>query len=82
MALRAERVINLLRQCRGGSDYDTRFGHRMRGTGPFAALLQRRFEVCCRRLSLRVGEAWQGRTDLFLPPADRDGRQCLQYTTV
>ena len=63
--LKARHVMSLIRQCRGGADYDTRFGHRMRGTGPFAELLQRRFEVCCRRLGLSIGEATPLRTDLF-----------------
>ena len=57
--------MSLVRQCRGGATYDTRFGHRMRGTGPFAELLQSRFEVCCRRLGLSTGEVPSLRTDLF-----------------
>jgi DNA repair photolyase len=63
--LKAGHVMSLVRQCRGGAANDTRFGHRMRGTGPFAELFQRRFEVCCRRLGLRTGETTELRTDLF-----------------
>ncbi|NTV95549.1 MAG: PA0069 family radical SAM protein [Thiobacillus sp.] len=48
--LKAERVINRLRDCRGGRDYDSRFGRRMRGEGAYADLLGRRFRLAHRRL--------------------------------
>ncbi|MEZ5572475.1 MAG: PA0069 family radical SAM protein [Halioglobus sp.] len=67
--LRAEHVISLIRQSRGGADYDSRFGHRMRGTGTFADLLAQRFRLCCKRLSLNQREQANLRTDLFVPPA-------------
>lgn len=54
---RAAHVINLIRQCRGGRDYQNEFGKRMTGEGVFAELLQRRFEVACRRFGLAGGEA-------------------------
>jgi DNA repair photolyase len=69
--LRAEHVISLLRQSRGGQDYDGRFGHRMRGTGTFAELLSQRFRLACKRLGLTRGEPADGRTDLFTPPGSR-----------
>ncbi|MFG6178263.1 PA0069 family radical SAM protein [Halomonas sp. THAF12] len=47
---RAAKVMSLIRQCRGGRDYDSRFGHRMRGQGVFADLLDQRFRKACRRL--------------------------------
>lgn len=40
---RAAHVMSLVRQMRGGRDYDSAFGRRMRGEGPFAQLLQQRF---------------------------------------
>jgi len=69
--LRAQHVISVLRQCRGGVDYDSRFGHRMRGTGTFAELLSQRFRVTCKRLGLARSEGGgnSARTDLFTPPA-------------
>lgn len=66
--LRAEHVISVLRQSRGGSDNDSRFGHRMRGSGAFAELLAQRFRVCCKRLGLNTREHTSPRTDLFIPP--------------
>jgi hypothetical protein len=65
-----------MRQSRGGADYDSRFGHRMRGTGVFADLLSQRFKVACKRLGLNKGEArYSGRTDLFTPPAPQRDKQ-------
>jgi DNA repair photolyase len=49
---RADRVLNLLRDARGGRLNDPRFGHRMRGDGPYAQLLTARFATACRRLGL------------------------------
>jgi len=49
---RADRVLNLLRDLRGGRLNDPRFGHRMRGEGPYAALLAARFAAACRRSGL------------------------------
>ncbi|RKR03312.1 DNA repair photolyase [Kushneria sinocarnis] len=49
---RAGHVMSLIRQSRGGRDYDSRFGHRLRGNGPFADLLAQRFRLAIRRLGL------------------------------
>ena len=49
---RAEHVMSLVRQLRGGRDNDPRFGTRMTGTGTFAELIARRFELACRRTGL------------------------------
>lgn len=48
--LAAEHVMNRLRDCRGGRDYDARFGSRMRGEGIFAELIAKRFRKACRDL--------------------------------
>ncbi|MCZ6830187.1 MAG: PA0069 family radical SAM protein [Gammaproteobacteria bacterium] len=66
--LRAEHVLSLVRQCRGGRDYDTRFGHRMRGTGIFAELLEQRFQLACRKYGLVRREQKTGNCSLFKPP--------------
>ena len=49
---RAEHVLSLMRQSRGGELYDSRFGNRMRGQGAFAELLAQRFAVAMRKLGL------------------------------
>lgn len=81
--LRAEHVISLMRQSRGGADYDSRFGHRMRGTGTFADVLAQRFRLRCKRLGINVRAPVATRTDLFTPPeritnAGRSAREKLQ----
>jgi DNA repair photolyase len=52
--LRARHVMSLVRQMRGGKDYDSTFGVRMRGTGPIADLIERRFRIACKRLGLNT----------------------------
>src|SRR3546814_4546400 len=42
--------MSLVRQMRGGKDYDAQFGRRMRGEGPFADLIAARFANAHRRL--------------------------------
>ena len=64
---RATHVMSLIRQMRGGRDNDARFGTRMRGEGPFAQLIQRRFELARTRLGLTTRLAPLAR-DQFRPP--------------
>lgn len=49
---RASRVMSLVRQMRGGLDYDPRWSARMKGEGPIADVIARRFAVATRRLGL------------------------------
>ena len=49
---RAERVMARVREMRGGRDYDSNFSQRMHGSGIWATLLSRRFEVATQRLGL------------------------------
>jgi DNA repair photolyase len=49
---RASRVLSLIRQTRGGRLYDSRFGVRGRGEGPYAEMLAKRFAVARARLGL------------------------------
>jgi DNA repair photolyase len=63
---RAEHVLSLVRQLRGGALYDSQFGSRQRGFGPFAGLLKARFEKARRRHGLTREVAL--RTDKFVPP--------------
>jgi DNA repair photolyase len=51
---RCEHVFSLIRQMRGGMDYDSTFGTRMKGEGPYAWMIGRRFEKACARLGLNV----------------------------
>ncbi len=64
---RAARVMSKLRDMHGGKDYDARWGHRMRGEGVYAQMVQTRFELACRRYGL-AEKASPLRCDLFRPP--------------
>ena len=65
---RAAHVMSLIRDMRGGRDYDPRFGTRMRGTGPYAQLLSNRFRLACQRLKLNSEPRTPLETTLFRPP--------------
>mgnify|MGYP006280957127 FL=1 len=70
---RAARVMNRVRELRGGRENDPRFGSRMRGEGVWADLIRRRFAAATRRFGLT--RDWPPlRTDLFGPP-ERAGAQ-------
>ncbi|MEJ2059229.1 MAG: PA0069 family radical SAM protein [Gammaproteobacteria bacterium] len=69
--LKAEHVMSLVRQMRGGKDYDARFGARMRGMGVMADLYARRCRVACRRLGLDRGLAPLNRADFRVPASAR-----------
>jgi len=64
---RADRVMSLIRQMRDGKDYDARFFERMKGSGPYADLIAKRFRLAARRAGLDLS-APPLRTDLFVSP--------------
>ena len=64
---RATRIMARLREMHGGKEYDARWGHRMRGEGPYAKMIARRFDLAVRRLGLSTGSRTM-RCDLFAPP--------------
>lgn len=53
---RKGRVLGLLRETRGGKLYDSAWGTRMKGSGVYAELLERRFDRACKRLGLARGD--------------------------
>ncbi len=54
--LKAEHVMTRVRDTRGGKDYDSRFGERMRGSGAFADIIAQRFALACKKLDLKPRE--------------------------
>lgn len=64
---RAQRIMSRLHEMHGGKDYDARWGHRMRGEGPYAEIVAHRFQVAIKRLGLKEKLAPM-RIDLFQPP--------------
>lgn len=65
---RAEHVVSLIRQMRGGRDNDPRFGARMRGEGEFAELIRQRFQLACRKHGIGRGREVRLDTTAFAPP--------------
>jgi DNA repair photolyase len=72
---RFRHVMSLVRSMRDGKDYDAEWGKRMKGAGPYAWQIGRRFEIAAKRLGLNV-EKRRLRSDLFKRPA-RAGEQLM-----
>jgi DNA repair photolyase len=64
---RYRHVFKLIREMRGGKDYDSTWGQRMKGSGPYAWMIGRRFEVACEKLGLNE-EKVKLTTEHFRPP--------------
>jgi DNA repair photolyase len=64
---RKQRVMNRIRDMRGGKNYDASFGRRMTGEGPWAQLIEQRFARASARHAFE--DSWPTlRRDLFVPP--------------
>jgi DNA repair photolyase len=78
---RAAHVMSVVHQMRGGRDNDPRFGTRMSGTGNFAGLVAKRFDIACRKHGLNEHGAGRRRAELdctlFRPPAANPGQMAL-----
>jgi DNA repair photolyase len=77
---RAAHVMSLVQDIRGGRDYDSRFGARMKGSGLFAELIAKRFALACRRFGLNEERAHRplDRTQ-FVAPSRDGGRQATLF---
>ena len=64
---RYRHVFKLIRDMRGGKDYDSTFGQRQTGTGPIAWMIGRRFEVACEKLGFNAAKH-KITTEHFRPP--------------
>jgi DNA repair photolyase len=73
--LRAEHVMSVVRDVRGGRENDPNFTTRMTGGGNYAQIINQRFAVGCRKHGLNEERRGQGDLDCsrFRPPAA--GRQ-------
>jgi DNA repair photolyase len=72
---RYRHVFNLIREMRGGKDYDSTWGRRMKGSGPYAWMIGRRFEIACEKLGLNTVKT-KLTTEHFNPPR----RSAVQLT--
>ncbi|TJW47817.1 MAG: PA0069 family radical SAM protein [Mesorhizobium sp.] len=66
---RYRHVMSLIRSMRDGKDYDSEWGKRMKGSGPYAWQIGRRFEIAAKRLGLNA-ERRSLRTDQFVAAAN------------
>jgi DNA repair photolyase len=64
---RAGHVLSAIRSTRNGKENDSAWGRRMRGTGPYAWSIGRRFELACARLGLN-GDRLRLDSGRFRPP--------------
>jgi DNA repair photolyase len=64
---RHDHVFKLVRDTRGGKDYDSAWGKRMTGAGPVAWMIGRRFELACERLGFNTAKR-KVTTEHFRPP--------------
>jgi DNA repair photolyase len=64
---RLRHSLSLVQSTRGGKDYDAQWGKRMAGSGPYAWMIGRRFEIAAARLGFNESRA-RLRCDLFHPP--------------
>ncbi len=76
---RLNRAVSLIQSMHGGKDYESRWGRRMAGSGPYAWMIGRRFEMAARRLGYRETPR-NLRTDLFRKPAPAAGEAGAQLS--
>jgi DNA repair photolyase len=73
---RVRHVMSLVRDTRGGKDYNSAWGERMVGEGAYATLMQQRMAKAKERFGLDK-KFPALRTDLFAPPSVDDGQMSL-----
>lgn len=82
---RAERVMNRIRDMRGGKDYDASFGSRMKGEGLWADMIQQRFTKAIARLDIKKNsrfnwlDASKFRKPLSIPVSGKRGDRQLDF---
>ena len=68
LPLRADRVLNRVRDARGGKLYDSRFGVRGRGEGQYAEAARALFDATVKRLGMNEGFQGDDVRDTFRRP--------------
>jgi DNA repair photolyase len=68
--LKAKHVMSRVHSMRAGRDNDPCFGSRMSGTGLLADLLEKRFDIACRRIGFNTEREGSLETALFAVPDD------------
>lgn len=73
---RYRHVMNVLQSMRGGKDYRSGWGERMRGSGPYAWQIARRFEMATKRLGFNE-QRQRLDTSQFTPPGAEERQLAL-----
>jgi len=79
---RAQRVMNRIRDMRGGKEYDSAFGKRMHGEGIWADLVRQRFDKAAARLGMgsrSKGYAALDASQFHRPASGKAGRASRQF---
>jgi DNA repair photolyase len=76
---RKAKVLKLVRETRGGKLYESAWGLRMRGSGVYAELLEKRFRQACKRNGLERGEWALDETRFRHPAAKADPAQMTLF---
>ena len=69
---KAARVLGLIKETREGKLYYSEFGTRMSGTGHYAEMLAKRFQVACRRFGLNMERPQLDTGRFRVPPRKGD----------
>ncbi len=69
---RKSKVLRLIRSTRGGKLYESGWGTRMRGRGPYADFLKQRFQIAVRRFGLATNGSSLALDRFTLPPQRGD----------
>ena len=78
---KAKHVMSLIRQSRAGKAYQSEWGTRMRGTGPYAEMLRVRFEAACHRLGLnKRRDTWRLDCSQFRAPSAAKAKEREQLS--
>lgn len=70
--LKAEHVMNRIRDLRGGHEYRSEFGERMRGSGQYAELIAHRFTLACKKQGLNRRSRELDCSKFRVPPKSGD----------
>jgi len=73
---RENHVFKLIREMRGGKEYDSTFGARMKGAGPYAWMIGRRFEAAFEKRGLNQVKVRLS-ADQFKPPRPQQAQLSL-----
>jgi DNA repair photolyase len=76
---RLRHALSLVQSTRGGKDYESQWGKRMAGSGPYAWMIGRRFEIAATRLGYNETPATL-RNDLFRAPPHETAHTPAQLT--